>query len=322
MLPSEYGLPIIWKGSPNYTATRSNKVGATIHWIVGTLASADAAFSTSSSQVSAHYGVGPSEIHQYVDENYQAWHSGSTVGNASWIGIEHEGGMLVNGVRQPPTDAVLRLSGKLLGRLHHEWGWGRPVWGVTMKPHNDFSSTECPGTTDVAALTAYAQAEYDRIASEATVTPEPDTPSTSDTTEYHVWYKVRTQAHGWLPEVADLSDYAGWQESPITDVAMAVSAGTISYQVHVKGGSWLPMVTGYNTGDADNGYAGIGQPIDAVRAYYHSPNGDKVIRYRVAPVNGNWFDWQRDDETSNGQDGYAGALGYKVGKLQAEIAAW
>ena len=46
--------------------------------------------------------------------------------------------------------------------------------------------------------------------------------------------------------------------------AVAISGG-VTYKVHVLGGKWLPAVNGYNTGDANNGYAGIiGKTIDAI----------------------------------------------------------
>jgi hypothetical protein len=59
-----------------------------------------------------------------------------------------------------------------------------------------------------------------------------------------------------LPEVIDLEDYAGIVGHAITDVAIGVNIGTLWYQVHVKGGQWLPKVRGYNINDSKNGYAG------------------------------------------------------------------
>lgn len=148
----------------------------------------------------------------------------------------------------------------------------------------------------------------------------PDEPAPAFTCD--VFYRVRTKAHGWLSEVKNLTDYAGWKESPVTDVAVKVSAGSVKYRVHVKGGNWLPYVTGYNTGDSKNGYAGNGKPIDAVEIYYYTPYGikpAKKAKYRVAPVNKDYYSWQLDDEKTNGQDGYAGLFGKEIGKLQVVI---
>ena len=148
----------------------------------------------------------------------------------------------------------------------------------------------------------------------------PDEPAPAFTCD--VFYRVRTKAHGWLSEVKNLTDYAGWKESPVTDVAVKVSAGTVKYRVHVKGGNWLPYVTGYDVNDSKNGYAGNGKLIDAVEIYYYTPNGikpAKKAKYRVAPTGKDYYSWQLDDEKTNGQDGYAGLFGREVGKLQVAV---
>src|SRR5699024_5969305 len=63
----------IWKDTQNYTAGRDGTTvdRIVIHYIVGTLAAADATFASSSSGVSAHYGIGEGAMHQYVtDQNH------------------------------------------------------------------------------------------------------------------------------------------------------------------------------------------------------------------------------------------------------------
>ena len=55
-----------------------------------------------------------------------------------------------------------------------------------------------------------------------------------------VYYRVRTKADGWLPEVKNLEDYAGFTGA-VTDAAIRVSAGSVKYRVHIKGGKWLPL---------------------------------------------------------------------------------
>ena len=137
-----------------------------------------------------------------------------------------------------------------------------------------------------------------------------------------VFYRVRTKAHGWLSEVKNLEDYAGWKDSPITDIAVKVSTGSVKYRVHVKGGSWLPYVTGYDINEIKNGYAGNGKPIDAIEIYYYTPNGikpAKKAKYRVAPTGKDYYSWQYDNEKTNGQDGYAGLFGREIGKVQVMI---
>ncbi len=133
-----------------------------------------------------------------------------------------------------------------------------------------------------------------------------------------VYYRVKTLKYGWLPEVVNLSDYAGYNGDEITGLAMRVDKGSMRYRVHIKGGSWLPYVTGYDISEGINGYAGDGKRvIDAVEAYYDTPNDIrpyKKIKYRV-----NDYPYQYDNETSDGQDGYAGVFGVSVTKFQAVI---
>ena len=133
----------------------------------------------------------------------------------------------------------------------------------------------------------------------------------------NVYYRVRTVKHGWLPEVKNLEDYAGYENSPITDIAIRVDRGSIRYRVHVKGGNWLPYVTGYDINDTSNGYAGNGKVIDAVEVYYYTP--DDIRPYKKAKYKVNEYPWQYDNEQDRGQDGYAGLFGVNVTKLQIEI---
>lgn len=133
----------------------------------------------------------------------------------------------------------------------------------------------------------------------------------------NVYYRVRTKKHGWLPEIKNLEDYAGYENSPITDVAIRVDKGNLKYRVHVKGGSWLPYVTGYNISDSINGYAGNGKEIDAIEVYYNTPNN--IRPYKKAKYKVNNYSWQYDNEKNNNQDGYAGVLGVNITKFQISI---
>ncbi len=135
-----------------------------------------------------------------------------------------------------------------------------------------------------------------------------------------VFYRVRVDGR-WLPEVQGTADFAGIAGKPITDVAMRVSAGTIKYRVHVKGADWLPWVTGCDINRSD-GYAGDGREIDAVQAIYYTPEAlkpSKCAKYRIAPVGGGYYGWQYDNQTTGGQDGYAGTFGRVIDHLQVCI---
>lgn len=91
----------------------------------------------------------------------------------------------------------------------------------------------------------------------------------------NVRYKVHTWGgdiyekypnSGWLPEVKNRTDFAGVKGRPI-DGFMIIGDKALTYRVHLrKRNLWLPWVTGYDTMDAINGFAGIlGQPIDAIQ---------------------------------------------------------
>lgn len=150
-----------------------------------------------------------------------------------------------------------------------------------------------------------------------------DSDSSGDFPE--VRYRVRSGGR-WLPSVTDLSDYAGITGKAITDVAIKVSEGSVKYRVHIKDGGWLPYVSGCDIADSANGYAGNGRAIDAVEVYYNTPSsvvkkyGWLKAKYRVAPIGNYYFPWQYDDETSSGQDGYAGEFGRKIDWFQMTLS--
>jgi len=98
----------------NYSKNIYPKTGIVLHWIVGSLASADKTFQDPARVASTHYGIGKNgEIHQYVEDKYTAYHAGVGSYNRSHFGIEHEGGHLYNGERVKPSqqchDASVRL---------------------------------------------------------------------------------------------------------------------------------------------------------------------------------------------------------------------
>ena len=73
-------------------------------------------------------------------------------------------------------------------------------------------------------------------------------------------YTVHETGGSWLK--ATKNNRVAGNGKPIDAVAIK---GGKRYRVHILGGSWLPAVTGYNTKDEENGYAGIlGKTIDAI----------------------------------------------------------
>ena len=134
----------------------------------------------------------------------------------------------------------------------------------------------------------------------------------------------RVYANGkWYAEVKNLEDFAGDDKNAIRGIAIKVDNGSVKYRVHIRNGNWLPYVTGCNINDIINGYAGnCKNDIDALEVYYTTPSGYtyKKAKYRLAPINStSYYAWQYDNETTNGQDGYAGQFGKSFGRFQIII---
>ena len=131
-----------------------------------------------------------------------------------------------------------------------------------------------------------------------------------------VFYCVKS-AGKWLAEVKNLEDYAGISGKPITDIAVKIPNENIKYRVHVYKGGWLPFVSGYNTKDYNNGFAGNGKPIDAIQICF--AESGKSVFYRVSPLKSSYYSWQESDKKDAKMDGYAGWFGKKIDRLQIEI---
>lgn len=255
-------------------------------------------------ETSFHYAVDDKMIVQGIEENRNAWHAsdGNGKGNREGIAIEicysKSGGDRFIKAEQNAADLIVDILKR--------YGWS--VNKVTK--HQDYTNKYCPHRTLDMGWDRFIKMIEDKLNSSQ---------STSiSNKKVNVYYKVKTQKHGWLPEVKNLEDYAGWEDSPITGVAIKVDKGSIKYRVHIKGKGWLPYVTGYNINDIINGFAGDGENvIDAIEVYYSTP--DSIRPYKKAKYKVNSYDWQYDNEKGNGQDGYAGAFGVNATKFQIVI---
>lgn len=292
----------------NYTKGRSGKKIEQIclHHMAGRLTAEQCGkiFQQVGRYGSSHYGIGyDGRIGQYVDETDTAWTNSNWDSNCKSVTIEtsdNDNSWYVN-------DITLNSLIKLVADIAKRNNLGTLVPGKNLTWHSMFTSTTCPGD--------YLRSKMQYIADEANKINCGSSVSSSNVV--NVYYRVKTQKHGWLPEVKNLEDYAGWQGSPITDVAIRVDKGSIKYRVSPKGQNFLPYVTGYNTKDSINGYAGNGKPIDRIEVYYYTPND--IRPYKKAKYKVNNFDWQYDNEKSKGQDGYAGAKGITITKFQITI---
>lgn len=203
-------------------------------------------------------------------------------------------------------DKAEENAAELIAMLLQERGWGID----RVKRHYDYAPNKkyCPHRTMDKGWDRFLNMVRSKMGGGEIITP---------TNQVNVYYRVKTQKHGWLSEVKNLNDYAGWLNSPITGVAIKVDKGSIKYRVHIKGGQWLPYVTGYDINNMANGWAGNNLAIDLIEAYYYTPSNIrpyKKIKYRV-----NGLPWQYDNEKTKGQDGYAGIIGRNITKLEMII---
>ena len=293
----------------NYTVGRSGrKIEAiTIHHMAGVLSAKQCGdiFKTVGRCGSSHYGIGNSgEVLCYVDESDTAWTNSNWDSNCKSVTIEtsdNDNSWYVN-------DTTLNSLIKLVADIAKRNNLGTLVPGKNLTWHSMFTSTTCPGD--------YLRSKMQYIADEANkINCGSSVPSSN---VVNVYYRVKTQKHGWLSEVKNLEDYAGWENSPITGLAIRVDKGSIKYRVHIKGGNWLPYVTGCNINDFNNGFAGDGKNIiDAVEVYYFTPND--IRPYKKAKYKVNDYPYQLDNEKGNGMDGYAGVYGVNATKFQIVI---
>lgn len=143
----------------NYSVGRNGKTPnkVILHWIVGTLASADTTFQNPLRKASAHYGVEDDKVHQYVQEKDTAWHATNLTVNQESIGIEHSGGdLLPDGVtRRKPSEATHQTSAKLVAEICKRYNI--TIDADHILPHNKFSTTQCPGTLDINRIIGIAK---------------------------------------------------------------------------------------------------------------------------------------------------------------------
>ena len=252
-------------------------------------------------ETSFHYAVDDKEVVQGIEENRNAWHAsdGNGKGNREGIAIEicysKSGGDRFIKAEENAVELIVDILKR--------YGWG--IDKVTK--HQDYTNKYCPHRT--------LDMGWDRfikmIENKLNNTPKPIT------SDVNVYYRVKTQKHGWLPEVKNLTDYAGWENSPITDIAIRVDKGSIKYRVSPVGKDFLPYVTDFNINDHNNGYAGNNTPIDRLEVYYYTP--DNIRPFKKAKYRVNGLPWQTDNDVNSEMDGFAGIKGNHITKIEISI---
>ena len=265
-------------------------------------------------ECSFHFAVDDYRAVQGIELNRNTWNAGdggNGKGNRKGISIEICYSKSGGSRWLKAVDNAAQLTAQLLKK----YGWG--IDKVTK--HQDYNGKYCPHRI----LSEYGWKKFLSLVQSYLTPAKPAAKPTSSTTKDtvpSVQYRVRTGGK-WLPEVKGLADYAGIANKSITDIAVKVSNGSVKYRVHVKGGKWLPYVTGYNIADGNNGYAGNGKAIDAVEIRYTPAKRAKTrkAKYRVSPCKGGYWPWQTNADKGKGMDGYAGAFGVSLDRLQITI---
>lgn len=289
-------------------------VGITVHNTANS-ASADAEVSymiSNNNEVSYHFAVDENHAVQGLPLNRNAWHcgDGNGKGNRKTIAIE-----ICRSTSDDESlfDRAEENAAELIAALCKEYGWTTD----DIYTHQHWNGKYCPHKTLDRGWERFLDMVREKLGG--------DDSGESCGTDVNVTYAVQLEDGTILPEVTNLEDYAGIRGRKIIGIAARVDRGELKYQAHVMGGGWLPYVTGCDWSDAVNGYAGNGCVIDALRVYYSTPGdiveeaGYKKAKYRVAPVERDYYSWQCDDETSNGQDGYAGMIGKPIDRIQIVI---
>ena len=252
-------------------------------------------------ETSFHYAVDDKEIVQGIEENRNAWHAsdGNGKGNREGIAIEicysKSGGDRFIKAEQNAVELIVDILKR------YNWGIDK------VTKHQDYTNKYCPHRTLDMGWDRFIKMIEDKL-------------NPPKNNKVNVYYKVKTQKHGWLPEVKNLEDYAGWENSPITGLAIKVDKGNIKYRVHIKGGKWLNWITKYDINDYNYGYAGNGKSIDAIQVYYYTPDdiakksGYKKAKYRV-----NNLPWMYDTEPDASGDTFAGIIGVDAVKVEIII---
>ena len=275
----------------------------------------------------AHYYVAQDGTLQAEDDVNHAWHCGDTAGNNNYLSIEVCQSMGDIDIFKSNEEKALQLAAQKCKQ------YGIEPNQNTIRLHQEVYATSCPhrsveihgGASGCKMYFINRIRELMGLAEMPKViyTGASNTVKPAQTGDTGVVFTYGVKSGGRiLPFVTNLSDFAGIQGIPITDAAIKVNKGSVKYRVHIKDGEWLPYVTGCNWNDPNNGYAGNGQIIDAIEVYYSTPEdivnkyGYQKAQYRISPVNGNYYSWQYDNETGNGQDGYAGCFGVAMDRFQ------
>lgn len=300
---------VIW--SPNCNSPRNNQVRKiTIHHMAGVMSAERCGqlFADPNREGSSNYGIGvDGEIFCYVDEDDRAWTSSSGWNDNQAITIECSNDVYGENwhVSSATLESLINLCADICRRYDFKLEYTGDEDG-SLTVHNMFAATACPGDYLMDLIeTGYIEREVNKKL-------QGDVPQ-----DDMIVYKILDD-NGWSAEHTGYNEFDPGNgycqaEGNIRGIAMYVLNGWIEYQVKV-GDAWLPYVTGYDENDHNNGYAGCGEPINAVRCFYHAPEGGNhslCAYYRVGVACEGMQGEQKDDSTENGMWGAAIGASYR-----------
>lgn len=120
----------------------------------------------------------------------------------------------------------------------------------------------------------------------------------------------------WLSAVKDGAK-ATTEMHRLGGVAVKATTGKIEYCVHILHQKWLPKVTGYDTDNFNNGFAGDYGIIDG---FAINARGIKLA-YRVRTEQNGWLPWVYSNKFNlhDPKAGYAGNLGEPITNIQIKV---
>lgn len=136
-----YDLDADWRASGNTNGNMGSKEGFCIHHAAGT--SIDMAGTFLARGTSAHYGVEPGHVRQFVEDRNNAWAAGHQWANNRLIHVECVNSAAGGG--WPVAEATVDTLVEFLADKCREFGWSGLTVGENLFGHRDFYSTECPG---------------------------------------------------------------------------------------------------------------------------------------------------------------------------------
>lgn len=311
---------VIW--SPNCNIPRNHKIDRiTPHCVVGqcTIEALGNLFANPGRQASSNYGIGnDGRIGLFVDEGNRSWCTSSPANDNRAITIE----CASDNYHPYAFNAVVYESlVKLCTDICKRNGKTKLLWKGTaayepksnemlLTVHRWFADTICPGDWLMARMGDLATRVTKNLGgADPTPTPKPASKQVSclayDTVK-KIWLPIVTSGSKATDTIGNIGHAAG-------AVGVHCADQKIRYAVHVKGGKWLPEVTGYNIKDFNNGYAGNGKPIDGLIIF------GKGIKYQVKIRDSQkWLGTIKSDKANykNADTGYAGIIGQVIDEIK------